>query len=222
MVASRRVGISRSGAAGPTGSGGSRGDPAGPPQAGDVDGVRLGSRRGARSIRPRSTASKPWSTSAGWACSTPRGRSSVARASSPRGSAPRGPWPRRSPHGREGRRPVLIQASGIARYGTVANAEPFTEDDLAAADFLAQVTVQWEGAAQPAAEAGVARGLPADQPGDGSQRRRLRTDETGLVGRSRRDLGDGRTAHADDQPRRLSRHRASGPSTRRTPPGRTT
>ena len=55
----------------------------------------------------------------------------------------------------EGQRPVLIQASGIARYGTVANPEPCTEDDLAAADFLAQVTVQWEAATRPAAEAGA-------------------------------------------------------------------
>jgi uncharacterized protein (TIGR01777 family) len=55
----------------------------------------------------------------------------------------------------EGKRPVLIQGSGIARYGIVANAEPFTEDDLAAADFLAQVTVQWEGAARAATEAGA-------------------------------------------------------------------
>ena len=55
----------------------------------------------------------------------------------------------------EGRRPVLIQGSGIARYGTVANPEPFTEDDLAAADFLAQVTVQWEAATRAATEAGA-------------------------------------------------------------------
>ena len=55
----------------------------------------------------------------------------------------------------EGQRPVLIQASGIARYGTVANPEPCTEDDLAAADFLAQVAVQWEAPPDQAAEAGA-------------------------------------------------------------------
>jgi uncharacterized protein (TIGR01777 family) len=54
-----------------------------------------------------------------------------------------------------GRRPTLIQASATGRYGPVSNAEPFTEDDLAAPDFLAQVVVAWEAAAQPAIDAGV-------------------------------------------------------------------
>jgi uncharacterized protein len=53
------------------------------------------------------------------------------------------------------RSPVLIQASGIARYGTASGADPYTEDSPAASDFLAQVTVAWEGAAQPAIDAGV-------------------------------------------------------------------
>ncbi len=55
----------------------------------------------------------------------------------------------------ESRRPTLIQASGIARYGAVSHDQPFTEDDFAAPDFLAQATVQWEGAAQPAIDAGA-------------------------------------------------------------------
>lgn len=54
-----------------------------------------------------------------------------------------------------GRRPLLISASGIARYGTISGARPFTEADLAATDFLAQVTVAWEAATQPALDAGV-------------------------------------------------------------------
>jgi uncharacterized protein (TIGR01777 family) len=54
-----------------------------------------------------------------------------------------------------GRAPVLIQASGIARYGTKSGPDPYTEDSPAASDFLAQVTVAWEGAAQPAVDAGA-------------------------------------------------------------------
>jgi uncharacterized protein (TIGR01777 family) len=53
-----------------------------------------------------------------------------------------------------GRSPLLIQASGIARYGTRSGPDPYTEDSPAAPDFLAQVTVAWEGAAQPAVDAG--------------------------------------------------------------------
>jgi uncharacterized protein (TIGR01777 family) len=50
---------------------------------------------------------------------------------------------------------ILIQASGIARYGTTSGADPHTEDSPAAADFLAQVTTKWEAATQPAADAGI-------------------------------------------------------------------
>lgn len=50
---------------------------------------------------------------------------------------------------------VLLQTSGIARYGTEWRTEPATEDTLAAGDFLAQLTVRWEDAAQPAVDAGV-------------------------------------------------------------------
>ena len=51
--------------------------------------------------------------------------------------------------------PVYLSMSGIARYGTTSRPEPFTEDSPAAADYLAQVTVRWEEATAPAAEAGV-------------------------------------------------------------------
>ena len=54
-----------------------------------------------------------------------------------------------------GSAPVLLQASGIARYGGVAGPAPATEDSPAAEDFLAQLTVRWEDAAQPALDAGV-------------------------------------------------------------------
>jgi uncharacterized protein (TIGR01777 family) len=54
-----------------------------------------------------------------------------------------------------GRPRSLIQASGIARYGTTSGADPHTEDSPAAADYLAQVTTKWEAATQPAADAGV-------------------------------------------------------------------
>jgi len=51
--------------------------------------------------------------------------------------------------------PVFIQASGIARYGGESGAEVRTEDSPAGLDFLAQVVVAWEGAAQPAVDAGI-------------------------------------------------------------------
>lgn len=57
--------------------------------------------------------------------------------------------------GLSGQRPTLIQASGIARYGTSSQDQPYTERSPAASDFLAQVVVHWEAAAQPAVEAGV-------------------------------------------------------------------
>lgn len=50
---------------------------------------------------------------------------------------------------------VLLQASGIAWYGTARREQPATEDTEPAPDFLAQLSVQWEQAARPAAEAGV-------------------------------------------------------------------
>ena len=55
-----------------------------------------------------------------------------------------------------GSRPrTLIQACGIARYGTTSATEPYTEDSPAAADYLAQVTTKWEAATAPAANARV-------------------------------------------------------------------
>lgn len=50
---------------------------------------------------------------------------------------------------------VLLQASGTAWYGTARREQPATEDTEPASDFLAQLSVRWEQAAQPAAEAGV-------------------------------------------------------------------
>jgi len=57
--------------------------------------------------------------------------------------------------GEERPTPALIQASGIAKYGTAWSDTPHDEDSPAAADFLAQVVVSWEEAAQPAVDAGV-------------------------------------------------------------------
>ena len=54
-----------------------------------------------------------------------------------------------------GTAPVLIQAGGIAVYGTGHSFVPHTEDSPAGSDFLAQLVVAWEQAADPAAEAGV-------------------------------------------------------------------
>lgn len=54
-----------------------------------------------------------------------------------------------------GARPALLQASGIAWYGTTSGPEPHREGEPAAADWLAQVCAQWEGAAEPAVDAGL-------------------------------------------------------------------
>ncbi len=56
---------------------------------------------------------------------------------------------------RAGTAPALLQASGIAVYGTERAAVPHTEDSPAARDYLAQLVVDWEAAADPAREAGV-------------------------------------------------------------------
>ena len=54
-----------------------------------------------------------------------------------------------------GTAPTLVQASGIARYGTDWSRTPHTEPSPAAKDYLAQVVVAWEAATQPAIDAGV-------------------------------------------------------------------
>jgi len=51
--------------------------------------------------------------------------------------------------------PVLIQAGGVAWYGGRRTEAPHVEGDPAAPDFLAQVCVRWEEAAQPAVDAGA-------------------------------------------------------------------
>ncbi len=51
--------------------------------------------------------------------------------------------------------PVLIQAGGIAIYGTGHVPVPHTEDSPVGPDFLAQLVRDWEQAADPAVEAGV-------------------------------------------------------------------
>lgn len=51
--------------------------------------------------------------------------------------------------------PALIQASGISRYGTTWSDAPADEDSPAGPDYLSQVVVSWEAAAQPAVDAGV-------------------------------------------------------------------
>ena len=51
--------------------------------------------------------------------------------------------------------PILIQASGIARYGTAWSRAPHTEESPPAKDFLAQVVVSWEASTDEAAAAGI-------------------------------------------------------------------
>lgn len=58
-------------------------------------------------------------------------------------------------HGESTATPALIQASGISRYGTGWSDQPHGEDSPAGTDYLSQVVVRWEGAAQAAVDAGV-------------------------------------------------------------------
>ena len=51
--------------------------------------------------------------------------------------------------------PVLIQAGGIAIYGTGHSSVPHTEDSPVGLDFLARLVHDWEKSADPAVEAGV-------------------------------------------------------------------
>ena len=57
--------------------------------------------------------------------------------------------------GEEHATPALIQASGISRYGTGWSDTPADEGSPAGSDYLSQVVVQWESAAQAAVDAGV-------------------------------------------------------------------
>jgi uncharacterized protein len=50
--------------------------------------------------------------------------------------------------------PLLVQASGIAWYGTAFSSEPHTEESPPGEDFLARLVVDWEASAQPAVDAG--------------------------------------------------------------------
>jgi uncharacterized protein (TIGR01777 family) len=51
--------------------------------------------------------------------------------------------------------PALINASGISRYGTQRRESAADEETPAGSDYLSQVVVKWEAAAQPAVDAGV-------------------------------------------------------------------
>lgn len=51
--------------------------------------------------------------------------------------------------------PALIEASGISRYGTGWSDVASDEDSAAGSDYLSQVVVKWEAAAQSAVDAGV-------------------------------------------------------------------
>ena len=121
-----------------------------------------------------------------------------------------------------GAAPVLIQASGIAIYGTEHSSVPHTEDSPAGSDFLAQLVVDWEQAADPAAEAGVRVVLHADQSGAGPLGRTVPADEDGVVAGRRRRPRRRCPADADGQPRGLSPLRALGRRDTTQPPGRTT
>ena len=50
---------------------------------------------------------------------------------------------------------VYLQASGISVYGTEVGDPAATEDHPAGADFLSQLIIAWEAAAQPAVDAGI-------------------------------------------------------------------
>nr|WP_239579883.1 TIGR01777 family oxidoreductase [Microlunatus panaciterrae] len=67
-------------------------------------------------------------------------------------------------HADTGARPALLQASGVAWYGTRSGPEPFTEDAPVADDWLAGVVQRWEDATRPATEAGLRVALLRTSP----------------------------------------------------------
>ena len=112
---------------------------------------------------------------------------------------------------------MLVQAGGIALYGGRRTETPHTEGDPAAPDFLAQVCVRWEEAAQPAVDAGARvvflRTSPVlDRSGGPFLPMRLAWSARARHGARRRHAAD-----AADQPRRLPRRGALGRRRPRTP-----
>jgi uncharacterized protein (TIGR01777 family) len=114
------------------------------PDAGEIDPTALDRVQVVVNLGGVGVASRPWTTSRREAILSSRVNTTRTMANALAGRVTDGQ-----------RSPVLIQASGIARYGTASGPDPYTEESPAAADFLAQVTVAWEGAAQPAIDAGV-------------------------------------------------------------------
>jgi uncharacterized protein (TIGR01777 family) len=87
---------------------------------------------------------------------------------------------------------TLISASGISIYGTTSSSIPHTEASPPGTDYLAGVVVAWEGAARPAAEAGLRvvhlRTSPVLDSSGGAFKLMRLAWSTGLGAR----LGDGR------------------------------
>jgi uncharacterized protein (TIGR01777 family) len=86
---------------------------------------------------------------------------------------------------------VFVSGSAIGYYGAHRGDEILTESSTTGADFLAQVTVEWEAAAQPAGEGGVRVVTPRTgivlSPDGGALERMLLPFRLGGGGR----LGDG-------------------------------
>jgi uncharacterized protein (TIGR01777 family) len=114
------------------------------PDAGEVDPAAFDSVDVVVNLGGVGVASRPWTASRREAILSSRVNTTLTMATALADRVSNG-----------GRSPVLIQASGIARYGTASGPDPYTEDSAAAADFLARVTVAWEAATRPAVDAGV-------------------------------------------------------------------
>ncbi len=149
----------------------------------------VGTRPAARSTGPGSTGPTPWSTWPGPAsatsagptpasgsCGTPgsRGTTLLAEALAGLDAPPR----------------ALISGSAIGYYGDRGD-EKLTEKSKAGGDFLAELCVDWEAAAQPAVAAGIRVALIRTgivlAPGGGALEKLLPLFKLGLGGR----LGSG-------------------------------
>ena len=114
------------------------------PDAGEIDPAALDGVDAVVNLGGVGVFDSPWTEQRREGDPRPRGCNTTrtlaeAIAARPEGRAP-GADPGQRDRAATGRSPTLSRC---------------TEDDLAAADFLAQVTVQWEAATRPAAEAGV-------------------------------------------------------------------
>ena len=155
------------------------------------------------STTPRWMVSTRSSTSPASASVTDGGRPGTSVRSSVPAPTPRAPSPR--PSSRTASAPAGPSGSSTARRSaTTATAVTsiLTEASAPGHDFLSGVVTRWEGAAQPAADAGHPGRVRPQRPGHGPRGRRLQAGRPPRPARPRRADGLGPRVVAVDHPRR--------------------